>query len=454
MTSAAVSDYPWLLPGALTDAGSPGARPRRTTRDWLVDAHWFLIALGWAVVAAWDAAQPDPQMAGPLPYEWLQGADTVLGVLACGALWFRRRWPLGLAVVTLPLGLFSVTAAIALLVIMFTVVVHRPFRQAALVIGAQTLTTVCYAAIRPDAGMGFWGELVGGFVIVGSVLAWGMFVRARRQLVLSLRDRAERAEAEQQLRVAQARQLERTRIAREMHDVLAHRISLLSLHAGALEFRPDAPPEEISRAAGVIRGSAHAALQDLREVIGVLRADDSPPPGPASPGPLPAGSARPGSAVVRSAAASPGAARPASTPEPALVERPQPTLADVPELVAESRAAGMRVEVVDTVEAAGTAPTALGRGAYRIVQEGLTNARKHAPGASVTVRLSGAPGEGLTVDVRNRWPVGAGSAPVIPGTGTGLVGVAERVSLAGGRLEHGRDGSGDFRLTAWLPWPA
>ncbi len=79
---------------------------------------------------------------------------------------------------------------------------------------------------------------------------WGMFVRARRQLVLSLRERAERAEAEQQLRVEQARQHERARIAREMHDVLAHRISLLSMHAGALEFRPDAPPEEIARAAG------------------------------------------------------------------------------------------------------------------------------------------------------------------------------------------------------------
>ena len=77
-----------------------------------------------------------------------------------------------------------------------------------------------------------------------------MFVRARRQLVQSLRERAERAEAEQQLRVEQARHAERARIAREMHDVLAHRISLLSLHAGALEFRPDAPPEEVARAAG------------------------------------------------------------------------------------------------------------------------------------------------------------------------------------------------------------
>ena len=135
-----------------------------------------------------------------------------------------------------------------------------------------------------------------GVVITLAVLAWGMFVRARRQLIVSLRDRAERAEAEQQLRVAQARQLERTRIAREMHDVLAHRISLLSLHAGALEFRPDAPPEEVARAAGVIRASAHDALQDLREVIGVLRAETT------------------GEATHRS--------------------RPQPTLADLPALVA------------------------------------------------------------------------------------------------------------------------
>jgi signal transduction histidine kinase len=420
VTSAAVPEHPWLLPGALTDAAG---RQRRTTRDWLVDAHLFLFALGWAVVAAWDAAQPAPELAGRLPYEWAQGLDNVLGVLACGALWLRRRWPFALALATLPLGLFSVTAGIALLVILFTLVVHRPLPQVAVVVGGNVLTLFGYAALRPDPSMGFWGEMVSGTIFVGSVLAWGMFVRARRQLVLSLRDRADRAEAEQQLRVAQARQLERTRIAREMHDVLAHRISLLSLHAGALEFRPDAPPGEVARAAGVIRESAHAALQDLREVIGVLRADEPSPSAPAAP------------------------------PEP-VVERPQPTLADVPTLVDESRAAGMRVELTDEVTEPGAVPTGLGRTAYRIVQEGLTNARKHAAGAGVAVRLTGAVGEGLTVDVRNRWPVGTDPQPAIPGTGTGLVGVAERVNLAGGRLEHGRDAAGDFRLTAWLPWPA
>ena len=94
-------------------------------------------------------------------------------------------------------------------------------------------------------------SLIFVLLVTAATVAWGMFVRARRQLVASLRERADRAEAEQQLRVEQARQQERARIAREMHDVLAHRISLLSMHAGALEFRPDAPPEEVARAAGV-----------------------------------------------------------------------------------------------------------------------------------------------------------------------------------------------------------
>ena len=99
-----------------------------------------------------------------------------------------------------------------------------------------------------------------------------MFVRSKRQLMLSLRDRARRAETEAALRAEQAQRLAREDIAREMHDVLAHRLTLLSVHAGALEFRPDAPREEVERAAGVIRESAHEALQDLREIIGVLRA--------------------------------------------------------------------------------------------------------------------------------------------------------------------------------------
>jgi signal transduction histidine kinase len=199
-----------------------------------------------------------------------------------------------------------------------------------------------------------------------------------------------------------------------MHDVLAHRISLLSLHAGALEIRPDAAPAEVAGAVGVIRASAHRALQDLREVIGVLRED-------ADAGTAP--------------------------------ERPQPTLDGLAALADESRAAGTTVTLDVRVDPAAV-PDGTGRTAYRIVQEGLTNARKHAPGTAVGVAVSGGAGAGLTVEVRNRWPIARDGGAAIPGTGTGLVGLAERAALAGGRLTHGRAGGEEFLLSAWLPRPA
>jgi signal transduction histidine kinase len=187
-----------------------------------------------------------------------------------------------------------------------------------------------------------------------------------------------------------------------MHDVLAHRISLLAVHAGALEVRRDAPAAERD-AAGVIRRCAHDALEDLRQVIGMLR----------------------------------------DQPEE---DRPQPTLGDVPDLVAQSREAGAAVDL--SLADAPEVPAGVGRHAYRIVQEALTNARKHAPGAPVRVAVSGGAEQGLVVEVDNPLVAGAG----IPGAGAGLIGLRERVLLAGGRLEHGPTAEGGFRLRAWLPW--
>jgi len=185
-----------------------------------------------------------------------------------------------------------------------------------------------------------------------------------------------------------------------------------SLHTGVLEFRPDAPPEEIARTAAVIRASAHQALDDLRAVIGVLR------DGPGSQAPQP----------------------------------PQPTLAALPGLLEESRAAGMRIRAEVSLPDPAAVPDAVGRHALRIVQEALTNARKHATAAPVELRLDGAPGHGLTIEVRNPTPALATGEPKIPGTGAGLLGLAERATLSGGRLEHGLDEHGHFRLHAWLPW--
>jgi signal transduction histidine kinase len=288
----------------------------------------------------------------------------------------------------------------------------------------SAVTIAIYPAISPggDGKSYGWTDLWMGLLLMAIVIAWGLFVAARRQLVLSLYERARRLESEQRLRVEQARQAERARIAREMHDVLAHRISLLSVHAGAVEFRPDASPEEIARAAGVIRASAHDALRELRDVIGVLRTDDEEPGDDG-------------------------------------LERPQPTLARLPALVEESRAAGMQVRLTLDPSGDDAVPDALGRTAYRIVQEALTNARKHAPGGAVDATVRGGREAGLQVEVVSRRAVGLRDAAVLsavelPGAGTGLVGLAERISLAGGELVHGPDERGDFVLRATLPWPA
>jgi signal transduction histidine kinase len=318
------------------------------------------------------------------------------------------------AVALAVLGGFSEMVTVAALVALFTVAVHRRWPTVLAVSLLNLLSLAVYTIVRPVMDIPlpmFWGMFA---VLTAAAVAWGMFVRASRQLVLSLRDRAVRAESEQLLRVEQARHLERTRIAREMHDVLAHRLSLLSMHAGALEFRPDAPPAEVAQAAGVVRASARQALEDLREVIGVLR----------------------------------------EGPEGSSSTRPLPTLEDLPALVEESRRAGVRVRAEYRVPELGSAPPATGRNAYRVVQEGLTNVRKHAPGTVADVRVEGGPGAGLTVELRNPPPAGGEHAVPLPNAGTGLVGLLERVSLGGGHLEHGWTPDGEFRLRATLPWPA
>jgi signal transduction histidine kinase len=196
-----------------------------------------------------------------------------------------------------------------------------------------------------------------------------------------------------------------------MHDVLAHQLSLLAAYAGAIEYRPDASPQRLTAAAGVVRDSAHRALEELREVITLLRRDD----------------------------ADTGIDAPAAQ-----------SIGDLPRLIGEALASGQPVEVHDALGAPDPPPQ-IGRTVYRIVQEALTNARKHAPGQSVKVALAGAPGSRLTIVVSNQTI--ADSLPV-PGAGTGLVGMAERVELSGGGLEHEVDACGRFRLSAWLPWQA
>ncbi|MFE0700323.1 sensor histidine kinase [Streptomyces sp. NPDC058872] len=394
-----------LLPSHLVESGGDGkGRTRRTVRDWIVDATLFLLAalVGLVDVDNGAAYNSDPAIL----------FDLLAGGAACCALWLRRRWPVGLSVALSLLSVVVPAAGGAVLVSLFSVAVRRPFREVAWLGALAAAASTVQAFVRPDPTVNT-GLLIGfGFVLILLVTAWGMLVRSRRQLVEALRERARRAESEAELRAAQAQRLAREAIAREMHDVLAHRLTLLSVHAGALEFRPDAPPEQIARAAGVIRDSAHDALQDLREIIGVLRA-----PGEDGEG-----------------------------------DRPRPTLATLDALVAESRAVGADVVLDTAVDDPAAVPAATGRTVYRIAQEALTNARKHAPGATVTLTVRGRPGDGLTVEVRN--PAPTGPIPHVPGSGQGLIGLTERAALAGGRLDHGPTDDGGFAVRAWLPWPA
>jgi signal transduction histidine kinase len=380
---------------------------RRDARDRTIDAGVCLVAvtLGGLFLS--------PELRGradPLPTAQVV-VDIVCGVLACLALWWRRRRPLAVALVCVALGMLSISATPAGILALASLAVHRPARSALLVVALWIPAALVFAAYSPTTDAISVVLVSTPFAL--AAVAWGMFLRARRQLLASLRERALRAEADQRLHEDRARMAERTRIAREMHDVLAHRISLLALHAGALEVRPDLPPAQVRQSAELMRTTARQALEELREVIGVLRADGGPDAEPAPP---------------------------------------QPTLSDIRRLVEETRQAGASIDLRMQVDHADTLPNALGRDAYRIVQEALTNVGKHARGSATTVQVTGAPADGLHVNVRNRRPVAAATGPALPGAGAGLLGLQERVALAGGRLVHGPDGSGDFVVDAELPW--
>jgi signal transduction histidine kinase len=144
-----------------------------------------------------------------------------------------------------------------------------------------------------------------------------------------------------------------------------------------------------------------------------------------------------------------GVLRDGQEPAPAA---PQPTLSDIPRLVAETRRAGTKIDFEMRVDHPDAAPSALGRDAYRIVQEALTNIGKHARGTAGRVRVTGAADSGLHVSVRNRLPIHPHAEPALLGSGAGLLGLQERVTLAGGTLVHGPDGTGDFVVDAELQW--
>lgn len=370
-----------------------------------------LLGMGFVLIIS---AEIDPSGSG-----WRLGLNLGGFAVALALTVLRRRRPLVVAAtVSIILGVSGLAVGVWAWVVV-SMATRRRWRDV-LLTGAATLVGAVIALFLgeslltvsdPAPGQSLirvltWvTQIVAVLAAYAGLVAWGFYLGARRDLVASLQERAEIAEQEQALRAAQARADERARIAREMHDVLAHRISLMSMHAGILAYREDLSPEETREIASIIQSNASDSLTELRAVLGTLRQPGQAPP------------------------------------------KPQPTLADLPSLLDEARASGARIAVSDTVVLPGTLPVPTGRHAYRIVQEALTNARKHAVGAPVTLGLAGGPETGLTIEVSNPLTTDAG----LPGAGLGLVGLAERAEIAGGhctaRVEAGR-----FVVRAWLPW--
>jgi signal transduction histidine kinase len=381
---------------------SPVARPR-TRGEWASDAVVNgLLTLSW--VASVAGGRPEQIPSGFWP------VDVLLGGFACGALWWARRFPVTVALLLVVPAALSLSGGLTGPFAVYRAAqLGRP-RAAVAVAALHVATGLPYHHLFPLPGMSWLVYAVVIPLLYALAVAIGLLSRSRRLVIEGLREAAARDRERYEARLAATRHEERERIAREMHDVLAHRISLLSVHAGALEFRADSPapptPEEVSRAARVIRQNAHLAVEDLRELLGLLRADEDLATG-----------------------------------------RPQPRLTDIARLAAEAAAAGQRVDLAVEV-APEDVRESTQRTVYRVVQESLTNARKHAPHAAVRVRVSGS-GTGVHVAVENPVPVGVTAADLPPG-GSGLVGLAERVRLDGGTLRHGVEG-GRFQVLADLP---
>lgn len=339
-------------------------------------------------------------------------AGVLAGAVLCAPLAWRRRSPvavLGLVAVGVPLYLLfadlSAAPMPAILVALYTVAAHGARRRTLQV--AALLPPYVFAIVSVFS-TGDGGDLAQELAAVSQLalaLAVGEAVRSQRAFIAAIRDRADRVEREHELEARRRVDAERMRIARDVHDVVAHSMATISTQASVgVHVGRDEPARAIELLESIKQVSAQA-LHDLRHALGVLR-DDS------------------------------------------VDRQPTPSVHDVPGLVEQARESGL--EVVLRMEGASTAlPTALQVAIYRIVQEGLTNVMRHAGGARATVRIA-VRGHTVVVDVTNDG-TGAPTASSGSGTGSGLMGMRQRASAMGGELDAGRDADGGFGVHAVLP---
>ncbi|QES48629.1 sensor histidine kinase [Streptomyces venezuelae] len=373
----------------------------------------------------------------------------VFGVLVGSTLVLRRRWPV--AVVLLSLAVSPTAMGFLLgVVALYTLAASEVPRRITVLLSVLSLAAtfaVTYVRTEGDVeASGTYLLVLSGFIAIGLTappVLLGLYIGARRRLMESLQERADSLERELGLladraeeRAEWARQEERTRIAREMHDVVAHRVSLMVVHAAAVQAVARKDPDKAAKNAALVGDMGRQALTELREMLGVLRAVEKPvqPVQPVRP--------------VRAPAAAAVSVALAAAPAPAPVEE-GPALAELEVLVGQSRAAGMVVELVVQGEAGGYAAE-VEQTAYRVVQEALTNCHKHAPGARVTVRLAHR-GDEVAMQVENGPCDSEAKDAGLPSGGNGLVGMRERVLGLGGVFVSGPTDAGGFRVSAVLP---
>ncbi|GAA4230862.1 histidine kinase [Actinomadura meridiana] len=339
-----------------------------------------------------------------LPPPVTSGCSVILGL----ALVVRRTHPVQLAVFALVFGAVTGGGAFASLVILYSLAAYTASRRTVLTVAVLGYIVLLAFPSPTTSTDSFVVQAISGIAFVGVPILLGLYMGARKQLVISLRERAARLEREQHLLAERARGEERTRIAREMHDVVANRISVMVVHAGALKAIAVRDPSRAAETATVIGDMGRQALEELRHVIGVLRQGEE------------------------------------ALPQEAV------TLAHVRELVGQSGAAGLRVDLSIRGDER-PMPAAVGRTVYRLVQEALTNVHKHAGAADTRVGLDLLP-EAIEVEVANDRPTAAPEHR-LPSGGNGLVGLRERVTALGGSFEAGPR-KGGYSVRARIPLPA
>ncbi|MER7311075.1 sensor histidine kinase [Streptomyces halstedii] len=435
----------------MTATGADQEAPGGTTRAywWWERRRGVALDVGLALVSALECALEGVEFAGdaglPVPL------GVLFGLLAGSVLVVRRRWPIAVVLVsiaTTPAEMGFLMGLVGL----YTLAASDVPRRITIVLAGMTFVgsfVVGYVRLRQsvsahadvDFGPGDWYiPLMSLFMALGltaPAVLFGLYIGARRRLMESLRERADSLERELSLladraeeRAEWARTEERTRIAREMHDVVAHRVSLMVVHAAALQAVAPKDPAKAVRNAALVGDMGRQALTELREMLGVLRSGDALVAGPVGRVPL--------ASVGRVAAEA-----------VAVASEDGPRLREVEALVAQSRDAGMAVELSVDGETRAYAPE-VEQTAYRVVQEALTNAHKHAAGAKTWVRLAHRGAE-VAMQVENGPTDGATADAGLPSGGNGLVGMRERVLALGGVFVSGPTDAGGFRVSAVLP---